>query len=195
MTNWSDLEKQAGASERQYKDHAPKGTYKVKFAEAEIVDRETWKSPRVTFRWMDDTTYQYPRSAAHWLSMSNPAWRAVHNRNILMQMGVEKRKAEELIDAAEKDQDRAKLVKAYSALYARMAERNPEVEIVVQGQYRDGKPVCSERGTQYTESDFASSSVRMMDPEPNGSPNLMAGVDFDLKRNEEEILDIDSLPF
>lgn len=167
--NWEEIDKQAKtqASTPQYKTYAPNGEYTVTLAGVEIVDREGWKSPAMHFIWADDDEHRYPRSVSHWLSIGNPSYRAQHNREILMHLGIEKAKAQELIQVAERDQDRAKLVKAYEALYKRVAERKPKTTIVVQDQYRDGKPVIatSSRGTQYTpnESDFKEFKCRVME--------------------------------
>lgn len=182
MSNWNELEKQAGA-DKQYKDYAPKGEYTAKLAEVTLRDKDSWKSPAMEFTWAETEDYKFPRSTTHWLSMGNPAWRAVHNRNILMAFGVEKAKAEQLIDAAEKDQDRAKLVQAYSALYKRMVERGVSAEITVHDQYdRNGNLVKSSSGTPYTETDFKSRSCRMAQTPKTSAAEQMgeAAEDIDL---------------
>lgn len=191
--NWDNLEKDAGQDKRNnYKDYAPHGTHQVVFDHAEITDKDTWKSPRVVFFWADDEKYKYPRSYAHWLSMKNPAWRAVHNRNILMAMGIDQNKAQQLVEAAEKNQDRDKLVKGYEAMYKRVAERKPKVDITIQDQYdRDGKQVLSPNGTPYSESDFTDRGCRMMEA-PKEAPTII-----DPLEDAEDVEDIDltDIPF
>lgn len=184
--NWSELDKQANSSEKQYLDYAKNGEHKVKLASVEIKDKDTWKSPAATFIWADGE-YKYPRSVSHWLSMGNPAWRQRHNRDILVAFGFPKEKANQLIDAAEKSQERKDLVANYQKLYNQVASRAPEVEIVIQGQYRDGKPVCSSSGTQYSESDFKSRSIRMMaEPPTTLEENLLS---------DAEEINLDEMPF
>lgn len=162
--NWEQMEKEAGMeNQKTFKEYAPNGEHKVKLESAEVIDRENWKSPAIRFTWAEDDQYKYPKSVNHWLSITNPSWRAVHQRNILMALGIEQKKAQELVEAAEKDKDRIKLVRGYEALYKRVAERKPETTIVVQDQWRDGKPVVSDKGTAYSESDFKSGSCRMME--------------------------------
>lgn len=162
--NWEQMEKDAGMdNQKAFKDYAPNGEHKVKLESVEIVDRENWKSPAIRFTWAEDEQYKYPKSVNHWLSITNPAWRAIHQRNILMALGIEQKKAQELVEAAEKEQDRIKLIRGYEALYQRVAERKPETMIVVQDQWRDGKPAISANGAIYSESDFKSGSCRMME--------------------------------
>lgn len=167
--DWGEIDKKSNS--QSFKSYAPNGEYKVKLDHVEVRDKDTWKSPAVEFHWVESPDYKFPKSIAHWLSMANPAWRAVHNRNILMQFGVEKAKAEELIDNAEKDLDRAKLVQAYQALYKRMAERGCEAEITVHDQYdQNGNLMKSANGTVFGQSDFKSPSVRMaQQPQPSSN--------------------------
>lgn len=188
--NWNELDKQAGTSEKQYLDYAKNGEYKVKLASVEIRDKDTWKSPAVTFIWADGE-YKYPRSITHWLSIPNPDYRQRHNRDILMVFGFTKEKAEQLIEVAEKSQERKDLVENYQKLYDQVAKRAPEVEIVVQDQYRDGKRVVatSKKGTQYTpnESDFKAHPPRMMKEAPTElEQNLL---------EDAEDINLDGIPF
>lgn len=151
--NWDEIDKKS--SVQDFKAYAPNGEYKVKLDHVEIKDKDTWKSPALEFYWKETDEYKFPKSCTHWLSIANPAWRARHNRDILVQLGIEKAKAQELVEAAERDQDRVKLVRGYEELYKRVAERGAEVEITVHDQYdRDGKLVKSANGTVYSESDF-----------------------------------------
>lgn len=188
MSNWAELEKQAGV-DNNFKSYAPNGEYKVKLDHVEVRDKDTWKAPGLEFHWAESPDYKFPKSITHWLSLANPAWRAVHNRNILMQFGVEKTKAEELIDAAEKNTDRAKLVQAYGALYKRVAERGSEVEITVHDQYdRNGNKAIaiSKDGAKYTpsETDFKSSSCRMANAPKNNTVADTMGDGADINLDE-----------
>lgn len=193
MSDWEKREKALGQA--NYKTFCPNGTHEnVKLAEVEITDKPTWKSPRMVFKWADDDQYKYPRSIAHWLSLGNPDWRMLHNRNILIAFGIEKKKAEELVDVAEKDQDRAKLVKAYEALYKRLVDRGVATTIVVQDQYRDGQPVVSDKGTVYSESDFVSGGCRMMALLPTESADPLADPLSGSTDLSDEILN-DEVPF
>lgn len=164
--DWDALDKEQPAQNLQYKTYAPNGEYKVKLERVEVVDRDGWKSPALSFVWAEDDEHKYCRSVYHWLSVENESYRRGHNRSILMALGIEKEKAEQLIDAAEKDQSRDGLKKAYEAMYKRVAERKPTTRISIQDQWRDSKPVIktSEKGTRYTpnESDFADFGARTM---------------------------------
>lgn len=183
--DWGEIDKKSNS--QNFKSYAPNGEYKVKLDHVEVRDKDTWKSPALEFHWAESSDYKFPKSVTHWLSIPNPTWRARHNRDILMLFGVEKAKAEELVEAAEKDQDRLKLIKAYESLYKRIAERGAEVEITVHDQYdRNGNLVKSANGTVYGESDFKSSGVRMAIPPKTASSPADAA---------EEALDLDSIPF
>lgn len=187
MINWDEADKQTGGN-NTYKQYAPNGEYKVKLDHVEVRDKDTWKSPAMEFHWKDTDEYKFPKSATHWLSIPNPSWRAVHNRNIIMQFGVEKKKAEELVEAAERDQDRIKLVKAYEELYKRLAERGNEVEITVHDQYgRDGKLVKSPKGYAYSETDFKGYGARMANAPKE--PAVQDGA------AEDEPIDLNEIPF
>lgn len=187
--NWDEVDKQdaeAATKRQQFKQYAPNGTHKVTFAGVEITDNPNWKSPRMVFSWAEDDNYKYPHSVAHWLSLGNQNYRLRHNQNILVALGVEKAKARQLIEAAEKDTDRAKLVKAYEALYKRVAERKPTVEIEVRDQYRDGKPVQSAKGTTYSESDFTDFDCRVGTRQQSAKADPLA---------DAEDIDLESIPF
>lgn len=190
--NWEEAEKNAGGNKRQqYKEYAPNGEHTVKLDSVEVVDKATWKSPAVRFTWAEDDKYKYSKSINHWLSTTNPSWRAVHQRNILMALGIEKEKAQQLVGAIEeqKDLDRAKLVKGYEAMWKRVAERHPETKIVIQDQWRDGKPVTSSNGTVYHESDFSSTLCRMMEEHAVSDADPLEGAEG------TEDIDLSTIPF
>lgn len=191
--DWDALDKEQPAQNPQYKTYAPNGEYKVKLEKVEVVDRDGWKSPALTFTWAEDDTHRYCRSVYHWLSVENEKYRRGHNRSILMALGIEKAKAEQLVDAAEKDQSRDGLKKGYEALYKRVAERHPDTTIVIQDQYRDGKPVVrtSEKGTQYTpnESDFTAFGARTMELVETAPSNLFG------PQGTMNDIDMDEIPF
>lgn len=184
--NWDEIDKQSNS--QSFKDYAPNGTYKVKLDHAEIRDKDTWKSPALEFHWQETDQYKFPKSCTHWLSITNPAWRARHNRDILVQFGIDKAKAQEMIEAAERDQDRLKLAKSYEELYKRIADRGNEVEVTVHDQYdRNGNLVKSQNGTVYGETDFKSTSVRMAN-EPKQATLADQMTDTDAP-------DLESIPF
>lgn len=184
--DWDALDKEQPAQNPQYKAYAPNGEYKVKLEKVEVVDRDGWKSPALTFTWAEDDEHRYCRSVYHWLSVENESYRRGHNRSILMALGLEKAKAEQLVDAAEKDQSRDGLKKGYAALYKRVAERHPETTILVQDQYRDGKPVLSDKGYAYGESDFVAFGARTMQLVEHQANDPLAG---------SEPIDMDEIPF
>lgn len=180
--DWDTLDKQQPVRNTQYKTYAPNGEYTVKLEKVEVVDRGSWKSPALTFSWAEDDEHRYCRSVYHWLSIENENYRRIHNRFILLALGVEKTKAQQLIDTAENDQSREGLKKGYEIMYKRVAERKPTTKILIQDQWRDGKPVVrtSEKGTQYTpnESDFADFGARVM--ETHESTPLAGAEEVDL---------------
>lgn len=186
MVDWKHAEEESNYQE--YKQYAPDGEYKVKLAKVTVKDSPNWKSPCVEFEWEEDDQYAYPKSTAHWLSLAKPGWRAIHQRGILMELGIKKEDAEKAIDAAEKDQDREKLVKAYQAMYDRLVQHHPEANIVIVKQYREGKPVLASNGKHYSHSDFASSSVRMAEAAPKSTPAEDMG-------EVAEDIDLGDIPF
>lgn len=184
--DWDKIDAEAPQSNQNFKSYAPNGEHQVKLEKVEVVDNPNWKSPAIVFHWADDEQYRYSHSVRHWLSLGNQTWRARHNRDILMALGFEKAKAQELITAAEKDTDRVRLTKAYEALYKRVAERKPTTTIIVQDQYRDGKPVLSDKGYTYSESDFAAFGARTMQLNAQNANDHLAG---------SEPIDMDEIPF
>lgn len=188
--DWNAIEADISKPQPKYKDYAPKGKHTAVLDHVEVADKDTWKSPRVVYFWADDDQYKYPRSYAHWLSMKNPNWRAKHNVQVLVALGIDAKKATELVKAAE-NTDREKMAKGYEAMYKRVAERKPKAEIIVQDQMRDGKPVLSANGTPYGESDFAMFGARMMelqDEKPSNADPLEGA-------EEVEDIDLSSIPF
>lgn len=183
--NWDEIDKEMGNTGTQYKTYAPNGEHKVKLEKVEVVDREGWKSPALRFIWSEDDKYKYPKSVNHWLSLENRNYRASHNRAILMECGIEKTKAQQLIEGAEKDISREGLKKGYQALYDRLAQRHPEVTIAIQDQVRNGQPVKSDKGTTYSESDFANGYARTMQHHDTIPADEMG----------EPALDLDEIPF
>lgn len=188
--DWDAIETDINKPQTKYKDYAPNGVHTAVLDHVEITDKDTWKSPRVVYFWAEDDQYKYPRSYAHWLSMKSPDWRAKHNIQVLIALGIDKKKATELVKAAE-NPDREKMAKGYEAMYKRVAERKPKAEIIVQGQYRDGKPVCSANGTQYSESDFTMFGARMME-QPPAAPTAIDPLEG---ASDVENIDLGDLPF
>ena len=161
--DWTPVDKaNAEHPQRSYKNYAPNGRYTVRLAEAVVDDRDGWKSPRLTFIWAEDDQYKYPRSVAHWLSLDNPNWRHRNHLAILKSFGIEEAKAKQLIETAEQSEDRIKMADGYVAMYKKVAERKLTTEIEVQDQYRDGKPVLSDKGTPFSESDLTAYNARVM---------------------------------
>lgn len=190
--DWTEEEKNAGGSEN-FLDYAPNGEHKVKLDKVEVKDNQGWKSPMVVFSWQDGE-YKYPRSAAHWLSMGNPSFRRVHMRNILMEFGASKENAQKLIEQAEADGSRDKLVKGYQAVFNRVAQKHGEVAIVVRTQMRNGKPVISDKGTAYGESEFANRKLRLSDGNSKPAETTEAALD-EFFGGEEVAITEDEIPF
>lgn len=184
--DWDQLDKEQPVRNTQYKTYAPNGEYMVKLESATITDNPNWKSPAVQFNWAEDDQYRYPRSVRHWLSMANDNYRRRHVRGILMACGIEKEKAQQLIDKADETKaDRAKFAKAYEQIFNQVASRRPTVHIAVQDQWRDGKPVVSDKGTVYGESDFTAYEARAMERHDT-KPNPLA---------DAEEINLDESPF
>lgn len=160
MANWDEIDNEYGNG--NFKDYAPNGTHTAKLEKASVIDKENWKSPAVEFTFLEDDAYKYPKSPRHFLSMAKPAWRMHHMRDILMALGMPKetaQKAIETVDDPTNPPERAKMVKGYQAVFDKIAQKHPEVEIIVRTQMRDGKPVCSEKGTPYGESEIAKAAM------------------------------------
>lgn len=170
--NWEEDEKQAGGS-TNYLAYAPNGEYKVKLEKVEVKNNDNWKAPMVSFIWQDGE-YKYPSNVAHWLYIGNPSFRRVHMRAILMEFGVVKENAQKLIEQAEGDQERPTLVKGYQAMFDRLAQKHPEVTIVVRPQMRDGKPVTSKKGYIWGESDFNNPALQVGKKEKTTTPESNA---------------------
>lgn len=190
--NWDEEEKNAGGNEN-FLEYAPNGEYKVKLDEVEVKDSPQWKSPMVVFSWQDGE-YKYQKSVAHWLSMGNPSFRRVHMRNILMEFGASKENAQKLIEQADADGTRDKIVKGYRAMFNRLAQKQGEVRIVVRSQMRDGKPVLSSNGTVFGESDFANRKLQLGggNSKPAPSAETLADSFFG---GEEVAITEDEIPF
>lgn len=192
MFNWDEEEKKAGGN-ADFLDYAPAGEYKVKLDKVEVRDNSAWKSPKAVFHWQD-AEYKYPSSVFHSIALSNPSFRRVHFRNIIMEFGVKKENAQKLIEQAEAKDDRDSLAKTYQAMFNRLAQKHPEVTIVVRPQMRDGKPVTSDKGTPLSESDFANHSLQLNSKPQQAAPTSSAGAD-DLFGGEEITLAEDEIPF
>lgn len=189
MPNWNEIDEQY--KNKQFKDYAPLGECTARLDTVKVVDKPDWKSPAVEFTFQDDDQYKYPKSPRHFLSLSKPAWRAKHSRDIMMAFGMPKEVAEKVIDVAEKDQDRTKLVKAYQAVFDKVAEKHPNVELMIRTQMRDGKPVCSDKGTPYSEAELIKA------PAPNGD-NKKAKADSATSAIEAlggEEINLNDIPF
>lgn len=193
--NWEEV--LDGASPADFKAYAPQGEYEVQLEKVAVRDKEGWKSPMVTFQWATDE-YKYPNSTAHWLSLAKPNWRVVHFMVILMEFGLPEAKAKELIELAEKNDDRAKLVAAYQHIFDLLAQRKPKVRVIVKPQTRDGRPVISGKGTPLTESDFANSNLRLGGEQSAPAAESVAGTVADSLVGEldgEEPLNLTEIPF
>lgn len=177
--NWNEIEQNAGGN---FKSYAPNGQYKVKLAKAEVKDNPNWKSPMVVFEWTEDDQYTYPKSTAHALSLGNANWRRFHHRNLLMEFGIAKDAAQKAIEVAEKDENRDVIVKAYQSMYDRIAQRHPEVEIVVRDQIKNGVVQRSDKGTAYSEVDFVNPQVAT--GQRNDNPNPLDGETVELDEEE-----------
>lgn len=164
MFDWDEIEKQATAG--RSKDYAPNGEYTTKIASIKMQDNENWKSPCFDITWQDNDQYQFPKSIRHWLPLGNENFRRFHARAVLMELGIPKDKAQQAIETAEKDTSRAALVKGYQQVFDRAVKQAPAVKIVVRDQLRDGKPVKSDRGTTYGESDFANHPAGLGQDQP-----------------------------
>lgn len=195
--DWDKEEQNAGGS--NFIEYVPNGEYKVKLDKVEIKDNVAWKSPMVIFNWQEGE-YKYPRSASHPLAISNPSFRRVHMRNILMEFGIAKETAQKLIEQAETDEAREKLAKGYETMFARVAQKHMEVDIIVRTQMRNGKPVTSEKGTVLSESDFASPHLQLgrkqqTAPTSVSTTTTAAPVDDGLFGEEATDIKQDEIPF
>lgn len=184
--DWDEVTK----GSQDFKDYAPNGEHTAKLESIKITDKEGWKSPAIDITWQEDDTYKYPRNARHWLSMANQTFRVRHVLEMLKEFGISEAQAKQAIEGAEKHEDRASLVKAYQAVFDKAASRHPEVEIVVQPQMRDGKPVLSDKGTPYSESEFKNPRLVIQGGKKEEKPLVVSPSSLDA----EELTD-ESIPF
>lgn len=152
--DWKAIDQELGS--KSFKGYAPEGEHEAKLKSVAIKDNPSWKSPAIDIEWEEDDQYKYPRNARHWLSLANEGFRGRHIRRMLVEFGISQAAAEQAIDGAEKKKEnREDLVKAYQQIFDRAVSKHPTVKIVVRPQERDGKPVLSDKGTAYTEAEFA----------------------------------------
>ena len=168
MTDWNSM---AEEYKPKYKEYAKNGTYKVKLDEVEIHEVGQNGSIAQDFKFQDSEQYKFPK-ATHWLSFKNDKWRMWHNKCLFQLLGLSEDVAKKTVDSCEKG-SKEDTVKAYSAAYAKLASKHPEVEIEV---YPDGK---------WSRSDFTDGSVRMGKTEKKQSDPL----------DGAEPLEMDDFPF
>lgn len=185
--NWHEIEQASGGN---YKNFAPNGEYIVKLAKVKVTDGQA-KSPAINFEWEDNEEFKFPRSVSHWLAMGNANWRRFHMRNIFMVLGMNKEQAQKLVESAEVSTERPKLVANYQKIFDRLTQKHPEVKIVVRNQIRDGKPVRSEKGTIYGESEFADPRVAL----PVSTPASTSVVEDVMGAVEDVATDLGEIPF
>ena len=174
MFDWDEIERTANGG--RSKDYAPNGEYTTKIASIKVQDNPNWKSPCFDMTWQENDQYQFPKSVRHWLPLGNENFRRFHARAVLMELGITKEQAQKAVETAEKDSSREALVKGYQQVFDRAVSRYPEVKIVVRDQLRDGKPVKSDKGTTYSESDFANRPAGLGQEQPK-APALADDID------------------
>lgn len=157
-TEWAELAEKFGR--RMFKDHAPIGKYKVKVKDAKVTATSTG-SIRVVFTFEDDDNYQYPRSAAHWISRNNVNWTKWHHKCMFEVLGASEANAKKGIDNIEKGElTTEQAVAGYQEMYTALCDKHPQVEVVVREQRdRDGDIQTMDNGVPWTEAEFADERV------------------------------------
>lgn len=156
--NWEELEQEF--ANKQFKDYAPVGEYKVKIASVEI-DSTPKGTDYVKFTAEDSDEYKFPQSATHWLSKDKVNWRRWHHKNLMVVLGAPEDKARQAIDKIDFDgATDAQLLVGYRKAYEGLVAKKPTVEVVVRLQYRpDGTVATSKKGTKLSEFEFKDSRV------------------------------------
>lgn len=169
----------------KFKDYAPDGKHKVKCVDVEIKEVGTNGSVIQKFIFEEDNKYQYP-SADHWLSFKNDNFRVWHQKCLLELLGSPEEKAKAVVEKVEESGDKSKIMKNYEAAFKLLLKKNPEVEIEVYTQSRNGK--------DYARAEFTDSSVAMPhnDEKKSDSSDSIASDSGD---GEEIDLSMEDLPF
>lgn len=169
--DWEDVEKTYG---KKYKDWAEEGKYKVKVIDLEVKQVGSNGNYVEKFIFEETPDLKFP-TADHWISKKNPAWRAHHQKNLLVFFGASESNARDAVEKVEaKDFDEA--AKTYGTYLKKLINKHPEVEIMV---VQDGK---------FSRADFTDRSVSML--RISGKPAADDSISL-----EAEELDIEDIPF
>lgn len=153
--NWDALEEKFN----NFKPQAPEGTYKVKVEKVEVKQLGSGSIP-VKFTFANSKDYSFPW-CTHWVSTGNAGWTQWHHKQLLQVLGVNEDNAKKAIDNAyDKGTTTEALIKAFQAIYDKIAGKKPEVEIVVRPQLdQNGEFRYSKKGYQQFESEFTDARV------------------------------------
>ena len=174
--NWDEVSN--AYPDRQYKDYAKEGNYKVKCVDAEVIDAGKNGNKLVKFYFEETDQYQFP-TADHWISKNNTNWRIKHMKDLLVFLGSTEEKAKKVCETAE-SKDFEYAGKAYGKAFELLLSKKPEVELRV---VFDGK---------YSRADFADRSVgRDLDKELGRSVLAEATP----VKDDDEDIDLSNLPF
>lgn len=154
--DWNALEDQFN----NFKPQAPEGTYKIKVDKIEVKQLPSGSIP-VTFTFANSKDYSFPW-CTHWISTNNAGWTQWHHFQLLQVLGINKDNAKQAITKLyDKDiVNTEELIRDFQNIYKKVAEKHPEVEIVVRPQVdQNGEFRYSQKGYQQFESEFIDSRV------------------------------------
>lgn len=157
--NWDTLESQFN----NFKPQAPEGIYKVKVEKVDVKHLPSGSIP-VTFTFANSKDYSFPW-CTHWVSTNNVGWTQWHHKQLLQVLGVNEDNAKKAIENAYAKCDRgatmpAALISAMQNIYNKIADKKPEVEIIVRPQLdQNGEFRYSQKGYQQFESEFTDPRV------------------------------------
>lgn len=187
--DWNALEEQFN----KFKPQAPEGTYKVKVEKVEVKQLDSGAIP-VTFTFANSNDHSFPW-CTHWVSTGNAGWTQWHHKQLLQVLGVNEDNAKKaIVNLYSKDTILTpdSLVKGFQNIYKKVAEKHPEVEIVVRPQLdQNGEFRYSKKGYQQFESEFT--DPRVFSAQQNKQPAKQE----DVAQEYEDDLDIedDDVPF
>lgn len=151
--DWDDVD---SSYEKQYKDYAPEGTFKVKCSDVEA--RKVSNGAYVLdFIFDEDDNYQYPKAGCYITNKEEKAkWRWHYIKELFVVLGAPEAKAKEVVERAESKGDYEFAIQAYEGAFKRWLAKKPEVEINV---YFSGH--TSAKGNPINNAEFTDPRVRL----------------------------------
>lgn len=174
--NWDSIEEEYKGNDRQYKDYAPEGRYKVKLSEVEVSQKGSKGNYAVDFKFEETDTMQYQK-ATYWISKDKTNWRIKHMKDLLTYLSGNEENAKKVCEMAESKDDFEYAVKGYTKAFDTLAKKkvDAEIEVYFSGNY-------SQKGTPINNATFTGNQVYM---KPKEASNPLAGAqELDLSQDD-----------